>query len=107
LGDFYDPKTVPDLLAALKKPAYPQYYSDDQPSGSTQYNAIFDALRKIGAAEGAAEVRAMWAGSGGGGGGGKKGKAAPAPSGPDLMTRILAIGAYPFLTRDGAGTDEL
>src|SRR4029078_6989979 len=26
---------------------------------------------------------------------------------PDLMTRILAIGAYPFLTRDGAGTDEL
>ena len=25
----------PDLLAALKRPPYPQYYSDDQPSGST------------------------------------------------------------------------
>jgi hypothetical protein len=106
IGDFYDPKAVPDLLAALKKPPYPQYYSDDQPSGSTQYNAIFDALRKIGSPEGADQVRAMWMPSGGGGGG-KKGKGAPAPEGPDLMTRILAIGAYPFMTRDGAGTDEL
>jgi len=108
IGDFYDPKAVPDLLAALKKPPYPQYYSDDQPSGSTQYNAIFDALRKIGAPEGADQVRAMWMAGSGGGGGGKKGKGAPPPpSGPDLMTRILAIGAYPFMTRDGAGTDEL
>ncbi len=106
IGDFYDPKAVPDLLAALKKPPYPQYYSDDQPSGSTQYNAIFDALRKIGSADGADQVRALWAG-GSGGGGGKKGKGAPEPSGPDLMTRILAIGAYPFMTRDGAGTEEL
>jgi len=109
IGDFYDAKAVPDLLAALKKPPYPQYYSDDQPSGSTQYNAIFDALRKIGSPEGADVVRAMWAGGGGGGGGGKKGKkgAEPPPSGPDLMTRILAIGAYPFLTRDGTGTADL
>jgi len=103
IGDFYDPKAVPDLLAALKKPPYPQYYSDDQPSGSTQYNAIFDALRKIGSPEGADQVRAMWDV----GGGGKKGKGAAAPSGADLMTRILAIGAYPFMTRDGAGTDAL
>ncbi len=105
IGDFYDAKAVPDLLAALKNPPYPQYFSDDQPSGSTQYNAIFDALRKIGSPEGADTLQAMWAGSGGGGG--KKGKGAPPPSGPDLMTRILAIGAYPFLTRDGSGTDAL
>lgn len=107
LGDFYNPKSVPDLLAALKRPPYPQYYMDDQPSGASQYNAIFDALRKIGSPEGADTIRAMWAPSAGGGGGKKGKKAAPAPSGPDLMTRILAIGAYPFLTRDGAGTDDL
>jgi hypothetical protein len=108
LGDFYDPKAVPDLLAALSRPPLPQYYSDDQPSGSTQHNAIFDALRKIGAPEGADKVRAIWAGSGSAPAKGKKGKAAPAPaSGADLMTRILAIGAYPFLVRDGAGTADL
>lgn len=106
IGDFYNPDAAEDLLAALKKPPYPQYYSDDQPSGSTQYNAIFDALTKIGAAKGADQVRALWDVSSGGGG--KKGKhAEPAPSGPDLMTRILAIGAYPFMTRDGSGTDAL
>ena len=106
LGDFYDPKAVPDLLAALKRPPYPQYYSDDQPSGSTQHNAIFDALRKIGSPDAADTVRSMWmTSSAGGGGKGKKG--APPPSGPDLMTRILAIGAYPFVTRDGSGVEEL
>ncbi|MBC7973693.1 MAG: hypothetical protein H7138_01820, partial [Myxococcales bacterium] len=62
LGDFYDPKAVPELLTALKHPPLPVYYLDDQPSPNTQYNAIFDALRKIGSAEGAATVRAMWAG---------------------------------------------
>ena len=110
LGDFYDPKSVPDLLAAFKQgPPLPQYYQDDQPSQSTQYNAIFDALRKIGSSEGAETVRAMWdTGSSGGGKGKKKGKAPePAAGGADLMTRILAVGAYPFLTRDGAGTDAL
>jgi hypothetical protein len=108
LGDFYDPKSVPDLLAAFKQgPPLPQYYMDDQPSGSTQYNAIFDALRKIGSPEGAETVRAMWDTGSSGGGKGKKGKAEPAAGGADLMTRILAVGAYPFLTRDGAGTDAL
>jgi hypothetical protein len=107
IGDFYEPKAVPDLLAALKKPPYPQYYSDDQPSGSTQYNAIFDALRKIGSPEGAETIRSMWNVGAPAGGGKKKKGAPPPPSGPDLMTRILAIGAYPFLTRDGAGTDAL
>ncbi|MDQ3367624.1 MAG: hypothetical protein M3680_19555 [Myxococcota bacterium] len=103
LGDFYDPATTPDLLIALKRPSLPAYYMDEQP-GPTQANAIFDALRKIGSPDAAPTVRAMWSG----GGGGKKGKGAPAPeAGVDLGTKILAIGAYPFLTRDGAGSDEL
>jgi hypothetical protein len=41
LGDFYDPAATPDLLAALKRPALPVYFMDDQPSPNTQYNAIF------------------------------------------------------------------
>lgn len=90
LGDFYDPASVPDLLVALDRPAYPQYYVDDQPSAATQYNAIFDALRKIGAPAGADRVRAMWNGKG-----------------AELPVRLLAIGAYPFLVRDDAGTEDL
>jgi hypothetical protein len=117
LGDFYDPASVPDLLGALKRPPLPTYYMDDQPSGNTQYNAIFDALRKIGAPEGAAQVRALWQGHAAPAAAppkkGQKGqKAAPAEAPaaagePDLQTRILAIGAYPFLTRDDTGADEL
>lgn len=108
LGDFYDPKAVPDLLKALGRPAAPQYYADDQPSGTTQYNAIFDSLKKIGAAEGAAQVRAMWMGHPAPAGKkGKKGAPPPDAGGPDLMTRILAVQAYPFLARDNAGVDEL
>jgi hypothetical protein len=114
LGDFYDPASVPDLLAALDRPPYPQYYADDQPSGSTQYNAIFDALRKIGSADAAPRVRAMWMGHAAPAAPAPRGKkgaaaAAPAPSGggPDLMTRILAVGAYPFVTHDDAGVEEL
>jgi hypothetical protein len=113
LGDFYDPASVPDLLAALDRPALPQYYQDDQPGGSTQYNAIFDALRKIGAPTGADKVRAMWM-SGPAPAAAPKGKkggpAAPAAEtgGADkLMTRILAVGAYPFITRDDQGIAEL
>jgi hypothetical protein len=90
LGDFYDPAVVPDLLKVLDRPPLPQYYSDDQPSGATQHNAVFDALRKIGSGEGADKIRALWDTDKG-----------------DLMTRILAVGAYPFLVRDGAGTDDL
>lgn len=102
LGDFYDPAATPDLLAALKRPAQPVYYMDDQPSPNTQYNAIFDALRKIGSPDAAATVRAMW--DTGGAAKPKKGEAAPEA---DLGTRILAISTYPFLTRDGAGVDQL
>lgn len=114
LGDFYDPKATPELLEALKHPPLPVYYLDDQPSPNTQYHAIFDALRKIGSPEAAATVRVMWAGAASPGAAPKRGKggkrgAAPAPaaSESDLSTRVLAIGAYPFLTRDDTGLDEL
>jgi len=110
LGDFYDPKAAPDLLAALKRPALPVYFLDDQPSPNTQYNAIFDALRKIGSPEGTSTVHAMWAGHGGGAPAGKgKGKGAPADAGgsSDLNTRILAVSAYPFLVRGDEGLEEL
>jgi len=114
LGDFYDPKSVPDLLTALSHPPLPVYYLDDQPSPNTQYTAIFDALRKIGSAEGAATVRAMWEGHAAPAAapkpakGGKKGAEAPSAGGePDLGTRLLAIGAYPFISRDDAGIEEL
>jgi hypothetical protein len=100
LGDFYDPGSTPDLLAALKKdPPTPAYYLDEQP-GPTQYNAILDALRKIGAADATNTVYEMWAG------GKPAKKGAPADPG-DMSTKILAISVYPFLTRDGKGTDEL
>jgi len=111
LGDFYDPASVPDLLAALDHPMLPQYYSDDQPSGSSNYNAIFDALKKIGAPTGADKIRAMWQGgpAPAPAKGGKKGAPAAAPEGggDKLMVRILAVGAYPFITRDDAGVDAL
>ncbi|MGE5187079.1 MAG: hypothetical protein ACM31C_33745 [Acidobacteriota bacterium] len=110
LGDFYDPASVPDLLAALHRPPAPQYFSDDQPSGSTQYNAIFDALRKIGAAEGADQVHALWSKGASGAptkGRGRRAAPEPAAGGADLMTRILAIGAYPFLARDSSAAHEL
>jgi hypothetical protein len=111
LGDFYDPKAVPELLGALKHSPQPVYYLDDQPSPNTQHHALFDALRKIGSPEGAATVRAMWMGNASPGAGAKAGKKrgapAPAASEPDLSTRVLAIGAYPFLTRDDTGLDEL
>jgi len=98
LGDFYDPAVVPDLLKVLERPAYPQYYTDDQPSQGTQHTAAFDALRKIGSAEGADKVRGLWVGTAP-----KKGE----EGGGDLGTRILAVGAYPFLVRDNTGVDQL
>lgn len=113
LGDFYDPRAVPELVGALQSPPSPVYYVDDQPSPNTQYNALFDALRKIGAADAAATVRGMWMGQSAApppraARGGKRGAEPAKPSGEsDLSTRILAIGAYPFVTRDDAGVEEL
>ena len=105
LGDFYDPKAVKDLLLVLDHPVLPQYYQDDQASPSTQYSAVFDALTKIGAAEGADRIHAMWSKSTPAP---AKGKGAPSPAAAaDTQTRILAIGAFPFVTRDDTGLDEL
>ncbi|HEY0253581.1 MAG TPA: hypothetical protein VGC41_18740, partial [Kofleriaceae bacterium] len=114
LGDFYDPAAVPDLLSALDKPMQPQYYADDQPSGSSNYNAIFDALTKIGAGNGADKVRSMWL-TGSSPAAAPKGGKKPAPTadagaaggGDKLAVRLLAIGAYPFVTRDDQGVAEL
>jgi len=89
IGDFHDPATVPELLAALKRPATPAYYLDDQPSPNTQYNAIFDSLRKLGSPDAAAPIRAIWA------------------SKADVTTKVLAVGAYPFVSRDATGVREL
>jgi hypothetical protein len=110
LGDFYDPKAVPELINALKQPPLPVFYTDDQPSPNTQYNAIFDSLRKIGSPEGAPVVRAMWMGGSAPAAKPARGaKAAPAQAAgqSEVQTRLLAIGAYPFLTRDDAGVDDL
>jgi hypothetical protein len=89
LGDFYDPATSADLLALVGKPAAPAYFIDGQ-AGPTQHAAAFDALRKIGAPDAATKVRQLWLD--------KK---------TDLQTRVLAIGAYPFVARDRAGAAEL
>jgi hypothetical protein len=120
LGDFYDPDTIPDLLAALDNPPLPAFLdgmeADCAADGEcpTQYNSVFDALRKIGAPSAAQRVRSMWMGSGAPAGPAPKkppGRGAPAapaaPSGPDLQTKVLAIGAYAFVSRDQVGVDEL
>ncbi len=89
LGDLYDARAVPDLLAALKKPAQPAYYIDDAP-GATQHLAIFDALRKLGSPEAGPAIRALWT-----------------KTGRDLMTQIGAVGTYAFVARDAAATQQL
>jgi hypothetical protein len=89
LGDAREPRAVPLLLEALKRPAAPAYYIDEQP-GPTQYQAIFDALRKIGSADAAAPLRAIWM-----------------ERQQDLATRIGAIEAYGFVVRDATGRAEL
>jgi hypothetical protein len=97
LGDFYDPATVKDLLTALKRPAAPVFFQEDNASPNTQYNAIFNALKKIGSAEAAPTVRSMW----------MVGKAAKGARPPDTGVRIMAVNAYAFVTRDLNGVDEL
>jgi len=89
-GDLYDPAVLPELLAALERPAVPAYFADDHPGPVTQHNAIFDALRKLGAVEAAAPVRAMWI-----------------HPRTDVATRTLAVAAYGFLARTDADVDAL
>jgi hypothetical protein len=115
LGDFYDARAVPELLAALQHPPLPVFYIDDQPSPNTQYNAIFEALKKIGSPDAAATVRGMWTGHAAAGApraaarGARRGEPAPAAGGgaSDVNTRIQAVGAYPFVSRDDTGVEEL
>jgi len=104
LGDFYDPATVPELLAVLKRPPLPAYYQPgegdaEDRAGPTQHVAVFDALGKIGSAEAAREVYDLWHGVKAP----RKGESAP----PEFGTKILAIVKYPFLARDQKGVDEL
>jgi len=89
VGDFHDPATVTVLLGALARPPEPAYVIDDEP-GPTQHQAVFDALRKIGAPAAKDKLLALW-------------QSAKTP----LMTRVLAISAYPFVARDQAGVKEL
>ncbi|HWO23533.1 MAG TPA: hypothetical protein VNO30_32555 [Kofleriaceae bacterium] len=104
LGDFYDPATVSDLLAVLRRPPLPAYYlggegeAEDR-AGPTQHVAVFDALGKIGSAEAAKTVYELWHGVKAP----KKGDVAP----PDFGTKLLAIVKYPFLARDQTGVEEL
>lgn len=104
LGDFYDPATVPDLLAVLKRPPAPAYYlpgdgdAEDR-AGPTQHVAVFDALGKIGGADAAKPVYDLWHGVKAP----KKGDVAP----PEFGTKVLAIVKYPFLARDLTGAEEL
>jgi hypothetical protein len=104
LGDFYDPATVPELLAVLRRPPQPAYYSPgegdaEDRAGPTQHVAVFDALGKIGGVEAAKDVYELWHGVKAP----KKGDVAA----PEFGTKILAIVKYPFLARDRRGVDEL
>ncbi len=89
LGDLHDRAAIPDLLAAWKRPPHPVYYADDQPSPNTQHNALADALRKLGAPDAEAPMRAIWSGTG------------------DVELRVLALGVYPFVARDAAAAPAL
>ena len=89
LGDLRDPRAVPVLLEALRRPAAPAYYLDDQP-GTIQHVAILDALRKIGSADAAAPLRALWM-----------------DRRAEIPTRAAAMETYGFVARDAAGSGEL
>jgi len=90
LGDLYDTTATPVLLAALARDPLPVYYNADGPSPNTQHNAIFDALRKIGAADAATKAKQVW----------------DDPKQP-VVERALAVGAYGFLARDASAVAEL
>jgi hypothetical protein len=91
LGDLYDTTATPDLLAALDRPALPVAIGPDgTPTPNTQYNAIFNALRKIAPADAAAKLKSIWAD--------------PKRS---VQDRALAVGAYGFVARDASAIAEL
>lgn len=99
LGDFFDPATVPDLLAVLKRPSRPAFYEDEQPLPLTQHKAVFEALGKIGSPAAAKDLYALWKGVKAP----KKGDNGP----PDFESKLLAIRTYPYVATESTGLDEL
>ncbi|MEO8699375.1 MAG: hypothetical protein ABI867_05000 [Kofleriaceae bacterium] len=89
LGDLRATKAVPELLAVLARPPLPAYYVDEAPGPSTHI-AVFDALRKIGSADSAAKLRAIWS----------------KPS-AGVELRAGAVAAYGFVATDASAVDEL
>jgi hypothetical protein len=89
LGDFHDPASATALLAALERPAAPAYFLDDLP-GPVQHQAVFDALRKLGAPAAAAPLHAL-----------------VTKRSTDLATKAMAASAYAFAARDRTGLREL
>ena len=95
LGGFYDASAVPDLLAALKRPAERAYFiprpeTRSVTKGPWQHVAILETLRKIGSPDAAAAMRALWS-----------------DRQWDLAIRAAAIDAYAYVTRDSAVAEEL
>jgi hypothetical protein len=95
LGGFYDASAVPDLLAALKRPAERAYFiprpeTRSLTNGPWQHVAILETLRKIGSPDAAAAMRALWS-----------------DRQWDFEIRAAAINAYAYVTRDSAVAEEL
>lgn len=91
LGHFYDPATVPALLAALKRKPQPYYYLENgKPGERSQHLAIFEALRRIGAPEAARPLEQLWS-----------------SRRTDALTRLVAVASYPFVTDDRKSIGKL
>ncbi len=81
-GDLYDPASVPALLKALGRESKPAYYLDFAP-GPPAANAALDSLRKIGSADAAPAVLALWTNS-------------------DGANRAMAANVFSYVSRDGS-----
>ncbi len=93
LGGFYDAGAVPDLVAALKRPAEPAYFRPEAHSltrGPWQHVAILETLRKIGSPDAAPAMRALWS-----------------DRQWDFAIRATALEAYAYVSREGAAAEEL
>ncbi len=84
-GDLYDPSLVPALLKALGREPKPAYYLDFAPSPASGVTGALDALRKIGAADAAAPVIALWT-----------------SKDTDPNIRPMAANVFSYLSRDGS-----
>jgi hypothetical protein len=90
LGDLREQSARTELFAMLGRSATPAYYVEDEPAPTTQHTAAFDALRKLGSAEAAPQLEAIW----------------KQPRTP-VADRAGAIQAYAFSTRDTSAVPEL